>query len=258
MITLTDVSLAIDGAPILRNVTLTVKEGETMVILGPSGAGKSSILKIILGIWKPDTGVVRIEDTDIVPLREEEMLPYRRMMGMVFQGNALFDSMTVRENIEYFLREQGKLRHGEIGRRVAEVLDSVNMQGTEDMYPEELSGGMKKRIAIARAISASPRMLLYDEPTTGLDPVNARAIDELINRFKGKGTTSIVVTHILHDAFAVGDSYAVMSDGAIVAAGSADDILASEDETVKKILEEFRDEASLPRTGASTVPYSII
>jgi phospholipid/cholesterol/gamma-HCH transport system ATP-binding protein len=258
MIALKDVSLAIDDAQILSHVSLDVKEGETAVILGPSGAGKSSILKIILGLWKPDSGSVFIQDTDIVPCTEEQVLPFRRMMGMVFQGNALFDSMTVRQNIEYFLREQGGSRLRDARQRVGEVLDLVNMQGTEDMYPEELSGGMKKRIAIARAVASSPRILLYDEPTTGLDPVNARAIDELINRFKGRGTTSIVVTHILHDAFAVGDAFAVMADGTIAAAGSADDIFASADPVVKQILEEFRDDEVPPRADAPFLPQSII
>jgi phospholipid/cholesterol/gamma-HCH transport system ATP-binding protein len=258
MITLEDVSLSIDDAPILKHVSFSVKEGETVVILGPSGAGKSSILKIILGIWKPDNGRVLIQDDDIAQLSEEKMLPFRRMMGMVFQGNALFDSMTVCENIEYFLREQARVRGAALTARVGEVLELVNMKGTEEMYPEELSGGMKKRIAIARAVSASPRILLYDEPTTGLDPVNARSIDELINQFKGKGTTSIVVTHILHDAFAVGDRFAVMNDGMIAASGSADDILASDDPTIRKILEEFRDDETPPRAGAANGPYSII
>jgi phospholipid/cholesterol/gamma-HCH transport system ATP-binding protein len=134
----------------------------------------------------------------------------------------------------------------------------VNMQGSEEMYPEELSGGMKKRIAIARAVASSPRILLYDEPTTGLDPVNARAIDELINQFKERGTTSIVVTHVLPDAFAVGDSFAVIIDGSIAAAGSADDIFMSNDPTVRQIVEVFRNEEPPQRAEVSYPLYPII
>jgi phospholipid/cholesterol/gamma-HCH transport system ATP-binding protein len=258
MIALKDVSLSIDDAPILKHISFTVPEGETAVILGPSGAGKSSVLKVILGLWKPDSGSVLVQGVDIVPLTEEEILPYRRMIGMVFQGNALFDSMTVRGNIEYFLREQGRYHRGEIDHRIREVLEFVNMQGSEEMYPEELSGGMKKRIAIARAVSSSPRILLYDEPTTGLDPVNARAIDELINQFKAKGTTSIVVTHVLHDAFAVGDSFAVIIDGSIAASGSADDILRSDDPTVRQIVEVFQNEEAPRSADVSSPLYPII
>src|ERR1043166_4541746 len=195
MIRLEHVTVEIEGDKILDDVSFRVKEGETKVILGPSGAGKSSLLKMILGLWKPDSGSVFVDGTELTHLTEREKMPVRRRMSMVFQGNALFDSLTVAENVAFFLQEHSDMPPDQIGERVEDCLEFVNLPETQDLLPEELSGGMKKRVAIARAIAFNPEVILYDEPTTGLDPLNAKLITELIIRLKKKrNVTSVVVT----------------------------------------------------------------
>ncbi|HTK80694.1 MAG TPA: ABC transporter ATP-binding protein [Bacteroidota bacterium] len=246
MIRLEHVTTIVDGRKILDDVSFEVKKGETKVILGPSGAGKSSLLKIILGLWRPDSGRVFIDGQEITHLSEREQLPIRRRMSMVFQGNALFDSLTVEENVGYFLSEHHKMTDEEVGARVEDCLDFVNLKNTQQLLPEEISGGMKKRVAIARAIAFHPEVILYDEPTTGLDPINAKTVTELVLKLKSeRKVTSVVVTHILRDAFAVGDSLALMSDGRMVFDGSAEEIVSSKNEFVQNFLSEIREEASL-------------
>jgi len=203
-------------------------------------------LKIILGIWRPDSGTVRVGDTEITQLSEREQMPVRRRMSMIFQGNALFDSLTVAENVGFFLEEHSEMSTEEIDRRVQECLDFVNLPDTQNLLPEEISGGMKKRVAIARAIAFHPEMILYDEPTTGLDPINAKTVTELIMKLKQeRRVTSVVVTHILRDAFAVGDSLALMDEGKIVFDGSPDDLLSCTIPFVQNFLSEIREEANL-------------
>jgi phospholipid/cholesterol/gamma-HCH transport system ATP-binding protein len=246
MIRLEHINVEVEGRKILDDVSFEVKNGETKVILGPSGAGKSSVLKMILGLWKPDSGSVFVDGMDITHLSEREKMPVRRRMSMVFQGNALFDSLTVAENVAFFLEEHSDMQPQEIRERVEDCLEFVNLPETQDLLPEEISGGMKKRVAIARAIAFNPEVILYDEPTTGLDPLNAKLITELIIRLKRKrNVTSVVVTHILRDAFAVGDSLTLMNEGRVVSDGSADDLLGSVDPFVQGFLSEIREEASL-------------
>ena len=246
MIRLEHISVEVEGRKILDDVSFEVKDGETKVILGPSGAGKSSLLKIILGLWKPDSGSVSVDGTELTHLSEREKMPIRRRMSMVFQGNALFDSLTVAENVAFFLQEHSEMPPDAIRERVEDCLEFVNLPETQDLLPEEISGGMKKRVAIARAISFNPEVILYDEPTTGLDPLNAKLITELIIRLKKKrNVTSVVVTHILRDAFAVGDSLTLMNEGRVVSDGSAEDLLGSADPFVQSFLSEIREEASL-------------
>jgi phospholipid/cholesterol/gamma-HCH transport system ATP-binding protein len=246
MIRLEDITVRFEGRTILDDVSFRVKDGETKVILGPSGAGKSSILKVILGLWRPDAGAVYIDSAEITHLSEREQLPIRRRMSIVFQGNALFDSLTVAENVGFFLREHSSMKNQEIHYRVNECLDFVNLVDVGNLLPEELSGGMKKRVAIARAIAFHPEILLYDEPTTGLDPLNAKTITELILRLKReRHVTSVIVTHILRDAFAVGDSLAVMHEGRIIVDGSPETVLAAPEQIVQDFLSEIREEASL-------------
>ena len=246
MIRLDNITLEVDGRKILDDISMRVRTGETKVVIGPSGAGKSSLLKIILGLWKPVKGSVFLDGNEITHLSERELLPVRRRTAMVFQGNALFDSLTVAENVGYFLQEHHRMNSQAIRERVESCLQFVNLPDTGDLLPEELSGGMKKRVAIARAIAFEPEIILYDEPTTGLDPVNAKTITELIVRLKREmKVTSIIVTHILRDAFAVGDSLSVMSDGKIICDGSTDDLLASRDPFVRSFLSEIREEADL-------------
>jgi phospholipid/cholesterol/gamma-HCH transport system ATP-binding protein len=246
VIRLENISVEFEGRKILDDVSFRVPTGHTKVVLGPSGAGKSSLLKIILGLWKPDSGSVFVDDTDITRLSERDQMPVRRRMSMVFQGNALFDSLTVEENVGFFLREHSELAPAEIRKRVDACLDFVNLPGTNDLLPEEISGGMKKRVAIARAIAFDPEAILYDEPTTGLDPINAKTVTELLMKLrKERGVTSVVVTHILRDAFAVGDSLALMDAGRIVFDGTPRDLLACPDPFVQDFLSEIREEASL-------------
>lgn len=246
MIRLQNVTVEFEGRKILDDVSFRLNDGETKVVLGPSGAGKSSILKVILGLWRPDAGQVYIDDTEITRLSEREQMPVRRRMSMVFQGNALFDSLTVSENVAFFLQEHSDMSPAEIDARVEECLEFVNLPDAGELLPEEISGGMKKRVAIARAIAFQPEIILYDEPTTGLDPINAKVVTELVMRLKReRKVTSVVVTHILRDAFAVGDSLAVVSDGRIVFDGSPRNLLASTDPFVRDFLAEIREEADL-------------
>ncbi len=246
MIKLEHITVDVEGRKILDDVSFRAKSGETKVILGPSGAGKSSLLKIILGLWRPDAGSVFIDGTEITHLSERDQMPIRRRMSMIFQGNALFDSLTVAENVGFFLEEHSDLEPREVRKRVQECLDFVNLPDALDLLPEEISGGMKKRVAIARAIAFHPEIILYDEPTTGLDPINAKTVTELMMRLKReRQATSIVVTHILRDAFAVGDSIALMNDGAIVFDGLPDALLSCPDPFVQSFLSEIREEADL-------------
>src|SRR6267378_1062337 len=184
MIRVEHVTVEVEGRKILEDVSFEVRSGETKVILGPSGAGKSSLLKIILGLWRPESGSVLIDGKEITHLSERDKMPIRRRMSMIFQGNALFDSLTVAENVGFFLEEHSDLGPDQIEKRVEECLEFVNLPDTGDLLPEEISGGMKKRVAIARAIAFHPEIVLYDEPTTGLDPINAKTVTELIRRLK--------------------------------------------------------------------------
>ncbi|MGB9695688.1 MAG: ABC transporter ATP-binding protein [Ignavibacteria bacterium] len=239
LIRFNNVSLSLGNREILDKISFEVKKGDTMVILGPSGAGKSSILKVLLGLWKPQSGNVLVYDKDITLMDEFGLNEIRKNIGVVFQGNALFDSMTVGENIAFFLREHNRKSSEEITRRVSECLSFVNLEGIEDLYPEELSGGMKKRVAIARAIAFKPDILLYDEPTTGIDPINVKSILELIKKIQREGATSIVVTHDVYNAMQVGNMFTVIEEGKLVASGSMKDILKINTPFIKEFFAEI-------------------
>ena len=245
MITLKNVSLKLQGKQILNNISISVAEGKTAIILGPSGAGKSSILRVIVGLWRPQIGTVTIDGEEISRKSENQLLHVRRKMGMVFQGNALFDSLTVAENVCYFLKDKEKLSKGEIKDRIEESLNFVNLRGTEDLYPSQLSGGMKKRVAIARALAFKPCILLYDEPTTGLDPINAKTIVELIHKVKESGTTTIIVTHILRDAIILGDKLTLMNGGEIVETNTVDNLLNSSNNFVQDFFFQINEELKI-------------
>ncbi|HEX7052211.1 MAG TPA: ATP-binding cassette domain-containing protein [Longimicrobiales bacterium] len=224
---------------VLAGVDLTVREGETLVLLGPSGTGKSVLLKHAIGLLEPDAGDVIVDDVSIAEASHEQLLAVRRRVGYVFQNSALFDSMTVLENLWLALDDDRNLRTVESCREEAtELLRKVNLDASAlDKYPAELSGGMRKRVGVARAIASRPKYLLYDEPTTGLDPVNAENIDNLILELRRElGVTSIVVTHDLESAFQVGDRIALLFEGRIHACGAPDEILASRDPVVHKFV----------------------
>jgi phospholipid/cholesterol/gamma-HCH transport system ATP-binding protein len=209
---------------VLRGANLTVYRGEVMVILGGSGTGKSVTLRHMLGLEAPDDGRVIVEDEDITDLPEEELYRVRKKFGMLFQSGALFDSMTVFENIAFPLREHTDMSDEEIARAVREKLDLVNLPNTEHLMPVDLSGGMRKRVGLARSIVLDPKVILYDEPTTGLDPITSQKINELIVDLQTKlSVTSVVVTHDIQSAFSVGDRIAFLHKGVFEWVGTMDE-----------------------------------
>jgi phospholipid/cholesterol/gamma-HCH transport system ATP-binding protein len=227
-----------EGNRVLRGLDLAVQTGESLTIIGGSGTGKSVLLRLIIGLLKPDVGQILLEGQDIVPLRERELLRIRRKIGMVFQGSALFDSLSVEENVAYALREHTDWDGERIRARVREALDLVGLNDVERMQPAELSGGMRKRVAVARAIALPPRILLYDEPTTGLDPSNVEKVNELILDLKHKlGVTSVVVTHDMPSALKVSDRLAMLREGRIAAIGSPEEIQATHHSLIRDFIE---------------------
>jgi len=223
---------------VLQGVDLAVRPGESLTIIGGSGTGKSVLLRLIIGLLKPEAGQILLEGQDIVPLPERELLQVRRKVGMVFQGSALFDSLSVGENVAYALREHTGWEEREIRARVREVLDLVGLGAVEDTDPTELSGGMRKRVAVARAIALPPRILLYDEPTTGLDPSNVEKVNELILDLKGKlGVTSVVVTHDMASALKVSDRLAMLHEGRMAAIGTPEEIHATHHSLIRDFME---------------------
>jgi phospholipid/cholesterol/gamma-HCH transport system ATP-binding protein len=210
------VHLAFDEKVILRDVSFTLRQGHTKIFLGASGAGKSTVLKLILGLLKPDAGVVWVNGERVDQMSEREMMTVRADLGMVFQEGALFDSLTVWENVGYKLYEELRWPEDRVDARVREVLGFIGLAEFIDRMPSELSGGQRRRVAIARAMAAKPRILLYDEPTTGLDPITATTVDEEIVKLRDvEGVSSILVTHQLRDAFYVAGHQAARAKGAI-------------------------------------------
>jgi len=201
--------------PVLNGVSFRIFRGETKIIIGASGSGKSTILKLIMGLDKPDEGQIFVEGQDITPLKESDMVAVRQKIGMVFQESALFDSMTVRENVAYRLYEMNA-DEGEIERKVRESLGFVGLEEAIDKMPAELSGGMKRRVALARALISEPGIMLYDEPTAGLDPITSKRINELIIALRDiNSVTGVFVTHRMRDAFTLSTEYATNGDGRI-------------------------------------------
>jgi phospholipid/cholesterol/gamma-HCH transport system ATP-binding protein len=238
MVELNDIRKRFDGNEVLRGVSLTVARGETMVVMGGSGSGKTVTLRLIAGLIRPTSGIVRVFGQRIDNLGEEELLPIRRRMGYVFQGAALFDSLTVHENVAYPLREHTNLDEAEIRARVLDFLSLVGLgPDVLRLLPSELSGGMRKRVGIARALAQEPQMLLFDEPTAGLDPTNARMVSELIVQLRGGVCDSaVVVTHDLELAKTVADRIAILIEGRFAALGLREAVLASGDPAVQAFL----------------------
>lgn len=206
---------------VLRGVNLAVARGETVVVLGGSGSGKSVLLRHAVGLFRPDAGEVFVEDLEISKLSEDQLQETRKKVGMLFQSGALFDSMTVRENVSFALVEHTDWDDAKILARAEEVLRLVELEGALDLMPSDLSGGMRKRVALARAIALAPAAILYDEPTTGLDPITANTINDLIRSLQKRlGVTSVVVTHDIQSAFAVGDRIAFLHEGRILFHGT--------------------------------------
>ena len=239
MIEVRDLHKAFGDNHVLRGISLQVEDGTTFVVLGGSGSGKTVLMKHVIGLLKPDQGTVFVDGVEIPKLNGRALTEARRMFGMMFQGAALFDSMTVFENVAFPLKErQRSMKTSELRRRVVEKLKVVDLE--EDVlskYPAELSGGMKKRVALARAVVHEPTIVLYDEPTTGLDPITTAYVDDMILQAKRRlGVTSMVISHDIASAFKVADRLAVLYDGHIAAQGTPEEVRRSEHPFVQKYL----------------------
>ncbi len=227
---------------VLDGVNLRIETGESVAIIGRSGGGKSVLLKHLIGLLKPDAGAVLIDGEDIVPMSERQLLRVRLKFGMVFQGAALFDSMTVAENVAFGLRRCERCSEAEITRRVTEALAVVDLHGIENKKPAELSGGMKKRVGLARALVYRPQIVLYDEPTTGLDPIASDSIDRLMMRVRDQfRVTTVVVTHDMRTARRVGQRVLLLHNKKIYASGAPEEFFASQDPVVRQFVDGVAD-----------------
>jgi len=249
MIRLDDVHLSLAGKPVLRGIDLTFSREESLVIMGESGIGKSTILKVVLGLWKPDRGTVSYDGEDIHRLSESELARRRKKLAIVFQGGALFDSMTLGENVGYRLFEEGRLPQEEIEEIVLRKLEAVDLAEAVDMYPAELSGGMRKRAAIARALAADPDCILFDEPTAGLDPVAACKINNVILNCRKEGKGMLIVTHDLGCAFSVGERLVFIDEGRIVFEGDRRSMESSTNKSVRRFLDTACLDPSIRRSS---------
>jgi len=255
IIRLENICKAFDGKVVLEEVDLAIDPGRTTVVIGPSGCGKSVLLKHIVALLRPDRGKVFFRRHEVSAMSERSLVSVRRRIGFLFQGAALFDSMTVAQNVCFPLVEHAVGDRQSRKRRCAEVLGMVGLDGLENRYPEELSGGQKKRVALARAISLDPEVILYDEPTTGLDPVRADLINELILKLQAAlGTTAVVVTHDMNSARKVGDRIVMLHEGRLIADTPPDGLDRIDNEVVRRFIRGLASEdelAELRRNGRS-------
>jgi len=246
MIEIINLCKSFDDHIVLNNLNLTIKKGETTVIIGRSGCGKSVLLKHIIGLMKPDSGQVFIDGKNITTMEGKELHALRMKFGMLFQGAALFDSLTILENVGFALIEHGHASHSDIKKRVRECLALVGLKDIENKKPAELSGGMRKRVGLARAIAIRPDIILYDEPTTGVDPIMGDAVNDLIMELHNKlRVTSIAVTHDMKSAYKIADKIAMLYNGKIIATGTPREFGNSSDPIVKQFV-----------TGAATGPIT--
>ena len=238
MIKLIDVHKSFGSKTVLDGFSLEVEEGETMVLIGYSGTGKSVAIKHIVGLLEPDSGTVWVDGLEVPRLSRDDLYGLRSKIGYVFQFAALFDSLSIGDNVAMGLRKEGRLNERDIMHRVGEALELVDLPGVESKFPAELSGGMRKRVGIARAIARQPKYILYDEPTTGLDPVTSAIIDQLMIRMREKlGVTSIVVTHDMRSASTVGSRIAMLFEGRVRQVGTVDEIMHTHDPIVRQFIE---------------------
>ena len=248
MIKLENITVAFGNKTVLNDISLQMSKGEIMVIIGPSGSGKSTLLRLIIGLLKPTSGKVWVFDRDVTAMGEDELNVLRQHMGMVFQYSALFDSMTVGENVAFGLRQHTTLAENEILSIVRRKLRMVGLWGQENTMPSELSGGMKKRVSLARAIALNPDIVLYDEPTAGLDPVKSSTIDRLIRSTRRIiGATSVVVTHDMNSAFSIADRIAMIYEGRIIETGTVDEFKQSPNPKVQQFIHGWKAPGNLAK-----------
>lgn len=248
MIKLVNVQMAYRGKPVLEDINLEVRGGEILVIIGPSGSGKSTLLRLIIGLLKPTAGEIWVDGQEISRMSENELNQMRRHMGMVFQYSALFDSMSVGENVAFGLRQHTDMDEDEVAKIVRNKLRMVGLSGRENDMPNELSGGMKKRVSLARAIAVNPEIVLYDEPTAGLDPIISDTIDRLIAGTRRRlGVTSIVVTHQMSSAFKLADRMIMINKGRIIEEGDSDAIRRSENRLVQRFIQGWSPDSKIER-----------
>jgi phospholipid/cholesterol/gamma-HCH transport system ATP-binding protein len=237
MIEIIDLEKSFDSQKVLNGINLTIFDNELMAIIGKSGSGKSVLLKHLIGLLKPDKGVIKIDGHDITRLSGHELDKIREKLGVVFQGGALFDSMTVYENIAFPLKERMRLSMKEIDERVRQALEDVGLWGMEKKYPAEISGGMKKRVALARALITEPKIVFFDEPTTGLDPIILNSIHRLIiDTHKKYGFTGVIISHDIPEIFDVADRIAMLHNGVIVEVGTSEEIRNSSNPIVRQFI----------------------
>lgn len=238
MIEIKNLTKSFGDKPVLRGLNLAIKTGESVVIIGRSGCGKSVLLKLITGLMSPDSGQILIDGEDITSMSEKDLYRVRRKFGVLFQGSALFDSMTVEENISLGLKEHTDLKEEEITAIVDQKLHMVGLPKIEELKPAELSGGMKKRVGLARAIAMNPEYVLYDEPTTGLDPIMADIINELIKRLNEQlDVTTVVVTHDMVSAYKIADRIVMLHRGGIIHDGTPQEVKNTDDPVVRQFIE---------------------
>lgn len=237
MIEIKNLWKSFNGTPVLKGVNLTIRKGETVVIIGRSGCGKSVLLKHIIGILKPDDGEVWVDGHNITFLKERELNEIRKNFGMLFQGAALFDSLNVYENVAFALTEHTSMAEEQIKQTVKECLSVVGLSGVEEKKPGELSGGMKKRVGLARAIAFKPEIILYDEPTTGIDPIMGDVINDLVLKLHNKyGVSAVAVTHDMVSAYKIADRIAMLYDGQIIQTGTPEEIKNSTNPVVRQFI----------------------
>jgi phospholipid/cholesterol/gamma-HCH transport system ATP-binding protein len=237
MIELKNIVKGFNSHRVLNGVDLRVEKGETLAVIGPSGCGKSTLLRLIIGLFPPTGGKVFVASQDMAELDSEELNEIRQHIGMVFQSSALFDSLTVFENVAFGLREHSNLSEKKVRSIVSEKLELVGLKGTEELMPVELSGGMQKRVSLARAIATDPEIILYDEPTTGLDPIIATSIENLIiNLHKVLHITAVVVTHMMSTVYRIADRIVMLHDGKLIEAGSPEQTRGSTNSVIRKFV----------------------
>ncbi|MBI3602414.1 MAG: ATP-binding cassette domain-containing protein [Candidatus Omnitrophica bacterium] len=237
MIKVEHLSKTLGGQKVLNDISFEVATGEILIFLGPSGIGKTVLLKHLIGLFQPDQGTVIVNGTDITKLSQSQQLKIRKDFGYLFQEGALYDFMNVFENVAFPLREHTSLNYQQIRQRVREVLDMVDLDEVEAKMPSELSGGMKKRVGLARAIVLGAKVLLCDEPTSGLDPIRSRDISDLIRQVAKKiGATTVIMSHDVHNSFRIADRLAILNDGAIEVVGRPQDLLSCDHSFVKEFL----------------------